>query len=133
MFSVYQPATKSPIPLKDMPPIPVDPATRRTYSSALELQHINDKVDEIASALYRKILEEISVLGGRAVKIIFKPSCESTARLMENGDFRIKFEDGSHFLISISPKFFNFSFLFGILFEKFENIFIFLVLINSGK
>lgn len=62
--------------------------------SLKQLQHTVDKVDEIALALYRKILDEVSTVGARVVKIIFKPSCDSTARLMENGDFRIKFQDG---------------------------------------
>lgn len=31
-FSIYQPALKSPVPDKDMSLLPVDPATRRTYS-----------------------------------------------------------------------------------------------------
>lgn len=62
--------------------------------SLKQLQHTTDKVDEIALALYRKILDEVSAVGARVVKIIFKPSCDSTARLMENGDFRVKFQDG---------------------------------------
>ncbi|EJD75333.1 serine/threonine protein kinase [Loa loa] len=59
-----------------------------------QLQRTVDKVDEIALALYKRILNEISAVGGRVVKIIFKPSSDSTARLMENGDFRVKFQDG---------------------------------------
>lgn len=62
--------------------------------SLKQLQQPNDKVDEIALALYSKILDEIGSLGARVVKIMFKPSSDSTARLMENGDFRVKFRDG---------------------------------------
>uniref|UniRef100_A0A915PPV1 Zyg-1 polo box domain-containing protein n=1 Tax=Setaria digitata TaxID=48799 RepID=A0A915PPV1_9BILA len=67
---------------------------KKFFLSLKQLQHTTDKVDEIALALYRKILDEISVVGARVVKIIFKPSFDSTARLMENGDFRVKFQDG---------------------------------------
>lgn len=94
VFSIYQSAKKCPVPQEEMPLIPFEPATRRTYSSMEELQQTTDKVDEIAMALYRKILNEVNVAGARAVKIIFKPTYNTTARLMENGDFRIKFQDG---------------------------------------
>lgn len=43
---------------------------------------------------YRQIFEAAKKLAGRVEKIVFKPSAETTARLMENGDFRLKFSDG---------------------------------------
>ncbi|VDM92581.1 unnamed protein product, partial [Onchocerca ochengi] len=79
---------------KNMPSLPDDLVIHRNYCSLKQLQDTIDKVDEIALALYRKILDEVSAVGSRVVKIIFKPSFDSTARLMENGDFRVKFQDG---------------------------------------
>ncbi|VDN02253.1 unnamed protein product [Thelazia callipaeda] len=94
VFSTYQPACKCVIPNKDMPLLPCNPTTCRTYSSKEQLLRTKDKVDDIALALYRKILDEVSLAGARVVKIMFKPSSNTTARLMENGDFRVKFQDG---------------------------------------
>ncbi|VDK84836.1 unnamed protein product [Onchocerca ochengi] len=74
--------------------IPSLPDDSRNYCSLKQLQNTVDKVDEIAVELYRRILDEVSAVGARVVKIIFKPSSNSVARLMENGDFRVKFQDG---------------------------------------
>ncbi|EJW81661.1 protein kinase domain-containing protein, partial [Wuchereria bancrofti] len=94
-FSVFhQPDKCASSTNKEILPHPTDSKIHRNYHSLKQLQYKVDKVDEIALALYRRILDEISTLGARVVKIIFKPSCDSTARLMENGDFRIKFQDG---------------------------------------
>ncbi|CAG9531389.1 unnamed protein product [Cercopithifilaria johnstoni] len=94
-FSVFrQPDSDFPATNKEIPSLPADAKIHRNYYSLKQLQHTTDKVDEIAVALYRKILDEVSAVGARVVKIIFKPSCDSTARLMENGDFRVKFQDG---------------------------------------
>ncbi|VDO43822.1 unnamed protein product [Onchocerca flexuosa] len=79
---------------KKIPSLPDDSTKHRIYCSLKQLQNTVDKVDEIALELYRRILDEVSAVGARVVKIIFKPSSNSTARLMENGDFRVKFQDG---------------------------------------
>ncbi|VBB29332.1 unnamed protein product [Acanthocheilonema viteae] len=95
-FSVFHQPDKCAflITNNETPSLPDDAKIHRNYYSLKQLQQRIDKVDEIAYALYRKILDEVSALGARVVKIIFKPSCDSTARLMENGDFRVKFQDG---------------------------------------
>ncbi|MCP9262888.1 putative serine/threonine-protein kinase zyg-1 [Dirofilaria immitis] len=93
-FSVFHQPDKYAVTNREMPSLPNDSIIHRNYYSLKQLQRTIDKVDEIALALYKKILDEISSMRARIVKIIFKPSSDSTARLMENGDFRVKFQDG---------------------------------------
>ncbi|KAK6112171.1 Protein kinase domain family protein [Brugia pahangi] len=104
-FSVFhQPDKCASSVNKEILPHLTDSKIHRNYHSLKQLQYKVDKVDEIALALYRRILDEVSTLGARVVKIIFKPSCDSTARLMENGDFRIKFQDGRLAILKKSAK-----------------------------
>uniref|UniRef100_A0A915BIH3 Protein kinase domain-containing protein n=1 Tax=Parascaris univalens TaxID=6257 RepID=A0A915BIH3_PARUN len=89
VMSVYKAAKRIPFPRPDDPPLPYDRTWSRTYKSFEELQ-----TNPSHLRYYRQIIEATKKLAGRVEKIVFKPSAETTARLMENGDFRVKFSDG---------------------------------------
>uniref|UniRef100_F1KR66 Serine/threonine-protein kinase zyg-1 n=1 Tax=Ascaris suum TaxID=6253 RepID=F1KR66_ASCSU len=89
VMSVYKAAKRIPFPRPEDPPLLYDRTWSRTYKSFEELQ-----TNPSHLRYYRQIFEAAKKLAGRVEKIVFKPSAETTARLMENGDFRLKFSDG---------------------------------------
>ncbi|KHN88538.1 putative serine/threonine-protein kinase zyg-1 [Toxocara canis] len=89
VMSIYSTAKNTPFPHADDPPLHLDRACYKIYRSFEELQ-----LNSSHMRFYRQIVEATKRLGGRIEKIVFKPSAATTARLMENGDFRLKFSDG---------------------------------------
>ncbi|MFH4978162.1 hypothetical protein AB6A40_004871 [Gnathostoma spinigerum] len=89
-LSVYRPIRKIHISALPQSPVPVDRSSRRLYKSVDEMLSSQDKI----IPLYKRIMEATKTMAGRVEKIVFKPSKDCTARLMENGDFRVKFVDG---------------------------------------
>lgn len=57
----------------------------------------NNQNNQIALRCYGRIIQAVRYVGGQIEKIVFRPSSETTARLMENGDFRLEFDDGALF------------------------------------